>query len=579
MKTMTWTIALAFGIAAALAAPTARQARAEIPAPVPRVDADLAAYTAANEKPRLVRLSEHVWAAIAYDIGNIGFVVTDQGVLVFDTGGEVERAEQALAALREVTDQPIVAVVYSHGHGDHTGGVDAFIPDELRGQIPIYANRSYPRYLRESAVPRGLMRAYYQMGYLLPKDVTGSVGSGIGPAVGNGRTSYQRPTNEIDDELKIVLGGVRIELFNSPSDLDDGLSLWLPDEKVLMIGDAAYPMLPAIATPRFEHGRQSWEALETLDRYRELPIEHLLPGHLRPISGQAEVARFLTNFRDLVQYLQDQSIRAVNLRLDHDEAARRLEAELPPHLAQDPDLAERYHELHWIVKGMYTKAGGWWTGDVVDLVNITPAERAERVIDLAGGRKKVRRAADKAFERGERGWAAELLRMLVTTKPDDKEARQDLAHVLRTIAYDSNTSNLRHYLLTEALVMEGKIDLSKLPINLANPDFLNANPDSVLFRAQGTRLDPVSSAAVELVGSFRIRDTGEEHTLIIRRGVIEYRAGRPDKADLSVGLDRATWIQIAGGHLRWLDAEERGLLEAKPGRAALQHFVRHFDGQ
>ena len=169
--------------------------------------------------------------------------------------------------------------------------------------------------------------------------------------------------------------------------------------------------------------------------------------------------------------------------------------------------------------------------------------------------------------------------MLVTTKPDDKEARQDLAHVLRTIAYDSNTSNLRHYLLTEALVMEGKIDLSKLPINLANPDFLNANPDSVLFRAQGTRLDPVSSAAVELVGSFRIRDTGEEHTLIIRRGVIEYRAGRPDKADLSVGLDRATWIQIAGGHLRWLDAEERGLLEAKPGRAALQHFVRHFDGQ
>ena len=144
-------------------------------------------------------------------------------------------------------------------------------------------------------------------------------------------------------------------------------------------------MLPAIATPRFEFGRQSWEALETLDRYRALPVEHLLPGHLRPISGREQVHAFLTSFRDLVQYLQDQSIRAVNQRLDHDEAARRMEAQLPPHLASDPDLVERYHEFSWIAKGMYTKAGGWWTGDVVDLVRIAPQQRAERVIGLAGG--------------------------------------------------------------------------------------------------------------------------------------------------------------------------------------------------
>jgi hypothetical protein len=161
----------------------------EIPSPEPRVDSDFAAYTDANKEPCFVRLSEHAWGAIAYDIANIGFVITDEGVFVFDTGGEVERARDALAALRKVTDAPIVGVAYSHGHGDHTGGVDAFIPEASRGQIPLYANSAYRRYLRESAVPRGLMRAYYQMGYLLPKDETGSVGSGIGPPVGQGRTS------------------------------------------------------------------------------------------------------------------------------------------------------------------------------------------------------------------------------------------------------------------------------------------------------------------------------------------------------------------------------------------------------
>jgi len=154
-----------------------------------------------------------------------------------------------------------------------------------------------------------------------------------------------------------------------------------------------------------------------------------------------------------------------------------------------------------------------------------------------------------------------------------------LARIPRTIAYDSNTSNLRHYLLTEALVMEGKIDLEALPVNVANPRFLAANPDSVLFRAQGTRLDPVSSGTVELTGGFTIRDTGEEHTLIIRRGVIEWRPGRPGKADVRVSFDRQTWILIAGGHLRWLDAQKDGTLEATPDRAALENFVKHFDGE
>ena len=120
-----------------------------------------------------------------------------------------------------------------------------------------------------------------------------------------------------------------------------------------MVGDAAYPMLPAIATPRFEFGRQSWEALETLDHYRSFPIEHMVPGHLSVISGRENATEFLRNFRDLVQYMQDQAIRAVNRRLDHDEAAVEMEANLPPHLTSDPNLAERYHEFHWIEADVY----------------------------------------------------------------------------------------------------------------------------------------------------------------------------------------------------------------------------------
>jgi alkyl sulfatase BDS1-like metallo-beta-lactamase superfamily hydrolase len=100
-----------------------------------------------------------------------------------------------------------------------------------------------------------------------------------------------------------------------------------------------------------------------------------------------------------------------------------------------------------------------------------------------------------------------------------------------------------------------------------------------MFRAMGTKLDPVSSAEIELVGGFTIRDTGQEHTLILRRGVIEWRAGRPAEADLRVVFDRKTWLAIAAGHLRWLDAEAAEAIEASPDREALRAFVRHFDGE
>ncbi|MBW2268615.1 MAG: MBL fold metallo-hydrolase [Deltaproteobacteria bacterium] len=554
-------------------------AGAEIPEPLPHVNPRLAAHQAQFAEPKLMRLSKHVYAAVGYDLANVGFVVTDAGVLVFDTGGELERAKKTLAALREVSKAPIVGVVYSHGHGDHVGGVKAYVPEGHASGIPIYANARYRRYLREMAIPRGMSRGYFQMGYLLPRGPAGSIGAGAGPAVGSGRLTYLTPSVEIEDALELTLGGVRIRLFHAPGDLDDSLSAWLPDEGVLMAGDSAYPMMPAISTPRSEYGRRVWEALDTLDSYRALPVEQLLTGHLRVISGREEVYDFLTKFRDTIQFLNDQTLRAVNQQLDHGEAARLVEATLPQHLATDPDLGEYYHELEWTLKGLYTKAVGWWNGDVVDLVEVPRVERFERTIALAGGREKVREAAHAAFAAGERAWSAQLMRMLVATQSDDAASRRDLARILRTIAYDANTANTRHYLLSQALVLEGKLDLAQLPISRANPEFLRANPDSVLFRSLGPRVDPVKSRDVVLTVGFRIRDTGAQHTVFVRRGVIEHRAGRPERADLRVEFDRETWIQLAAGMQRWLDAHAAGSLRAEPDREALERFASIFDGQ
>lgn len=550
---------------------------AAIPKPKASANPDLLAHQQRLKEPAIVQLTEHVYAGMNYDLANIGLVITEQGILVFDVLGEVDRAEQLLVDLRKISDAPIVGVVYSHAHGDHVGGVKAFISDDTTEEIPIYAHKKYHRYMREMTIPRGMIRGYMQMGYLLPKNISGTIGAGAGKEVGMGRFSFLKPTVLVDESLTIDVGGVKVELFYAPGDLDDGLSAWIPSEGVLMAGDSAYPMMPIIATPRFEHGRRPWEAIDTVDHYRELPIKHLLGGHIGNISGEKNVYDFLTKFRDAIQFLHDQTIRAANQGMDHDEAANWVKATLPDDIKNDPDFSAHYQNLDWIIKGLYTKAVGWWNGDVVDLVKITWLDRAEKIIQLAGGRKKTTQAMEAAFNDGETAWAMELANMLYQTDNKDGNAKTALINLMRTMAYQSHTSNQRHYLLSQALILEGHIDVKNLPLNRTNPDFLRVVDANTLFRSLGPKIAIEKAAGVHLNIETRLTDKNEVHTLLIRRGVIEHRYGKTGKADLVLEVDSESWLLLVGRHLDWTTAVRNKKLSFKGDSETFDQFTALFD--
>ena len=104
-------------------------------------------------EPELIKITDRVYLAFAFDWVNCLFVIGDDGVIVIDTLFRVENAEKALAQLREITDKRIIAVIYSHGHPDHTGGVRAFVPEGQESEVSIYASSAWPRYRRELASP------------------------------------------------------------------------------------------------------------------------------------------------------------------------------------------------------------------------------------------------------------------------------------------------------------------------------------------------------------------------------------------------------------------------------------------
>tara|TARA_B100000767_G_C19751601_1_gene531064 strand:- start:326 stop:2092 length:1767 start_codon:yes stop_codon:yes gene_type:complete len=556
---------------------TNAQVSAAIPTPKPSANVDLERHQMRLMKPEIVQLTKHVYAGMNYDLANIGAVVTEQGILIFDAFGEVDRAKDFLRDLRKISQAPIIGVVYSHAHGDHVGGVRAFIPAGKESDIPIYAHKNHHRYMREMTIPRGVIRGYMQMGYLLPKNIEGSIGAGAGKHVGSGAFSFLAPTVLIDDTLTINVGGIEVELFYAPGDLDDGLSAWVPSEGVLMAGDSAYPMMPIIATPRFEHGRRPWEAIDTVDHYRQLPVKHLLGGHIGNISGQKEVYEFLTKFRDAIQFLHDQTIRAANRGLDHDEAAKWVIETLPEDIKNDPNFTAHYQNLTWIIKGLYTKAVGWWNGDVVQLVSLSWLEKAERTIQLAGGREKIHVAVDKAFNQGESAWAMELANMLYQTDENDELARESLVNLMRTMAYESYTSNQRHYLLSQALILEGHIDATQLPLNKTNPDFLRAVSANTLFRSLGPKIAIENATTTNLSIQVYLSDKKQHHSLFIRRGIVEHREEKTDKADLIFTVDSETWLLLVGQHLKWDAAKKENLLVVKGSDAKFKQFSKLFN--
>ena len=195
--------------------------------PAPAVDPKLAHHQAAFAVPRVIQVSERVFVAHAYTMCNIVMVVGEDGVAIFDTGFRLEEGRAALEALRKKSDKPILAVVYSHGHTDHTGGSRAFAPAGADSPVRVYAHENYRRYLGEmhaATRPVFTRRAVAQLGMILPEGESGTVGSGGGPVVRfAGSVGYAAPTDVVRETATIDLGGVRLEIFHAPGDLDDAL--------------------------------------------------------------------------------------------------------------------------------------------------------------------------------------------------------------------------------------------------------------------------------------------------------------------------------------------------------------------
>jgi alkyl sulfatase BDS1-like metallo-beta-lactamase superfamily hydrolase len=507
----------------------------------------LAEHSAEFERA-VLEVTDGVHVAVGFALANSILLEGDDGVVVVDTTESLETGREVKAAFDAVTTKPVRAIVYTHNHTDHVFGARAFA--EGSEPPPVYAHETTSSYIDRivnvirPAIYRRSMRMF---GNYLPEGEV--LNAGIGPYLaaghGGGRFALLRPTHTFSDRLAVEVAGLKLELVHAPGETNDQIFVWLPEKRVLLPGDNFYKAFPNLYTIRGTLYRDVLQWVASLDRMRALRPEHLVPSHTRPISGAERVQAALTDYRDAIQFVHDQTIRAINRGLTPDEIVAELR--LPEHLARSPYLQEFYGTVEWSVRSVFAGYLGWFDGNAAHLSPLPPRERAARMAALAGEGTSLAEAAARALESGDLRWAAELADHQLELDPADGEARRLLSTALRGLGEQHPSANGRHYYLTQALEVAGSVEIAEPDPASLPEDLLRGLPVGGFVRAMPVHLDPSASASVDTVVGLHFPDVDEGWTIHVRRGVAEVRPSFPATPAIGVRMDSAVWKDLLAG--------------------------------
>jgi len=271
----------------------------------------------------------------------------------------------------------------------------------------------------------------------------------------------------------------------------------------------------------------------------------LVPSHTVPVRGEEKIERVLTDYRDAIQFVHDQSIRAMNMGMTPDEMAERIR--LPEHLAGKPYLQPYYGKVSWSVRAMFAGNLGWFDGDPAGLEPLSREERAKLMARLAGGRGRLLEQAEEALANGEFQVALELSGHLLRLDPHDERTKKLRVRALVSLGEREENANARHYYLTEALeIRDGFVARQEARPTAA---FLRRLPLRAFFDSLAVNLDPEASAKIDRKVLVEFPDAGQAFLVHVRRGVAQVREADLDQAereeaDIYVVADSVAWKEM-----------------------------------
>ncbi len=507
-------------------------------------------------KHGLFQVTDHVWQVRGFDIANITFIKGDTGWIIIDPLTTAETATAALALANDkLGARPVLAVIYTHSHTDHFGGVRGVVDqkDVDAGKVAIIAPEGF---LKEAvsenviAGPAMNRRAEYQFGYRLAPGPLGQVSSGIGQAISKGTVTLIAPTLSITHTGQTVtLDGVTMEFQMTPgTEAPAEMNLYFPAWRLLCMAENANVSMHNVLTPRgaLVRDAKAWaEDLSDSIRLYGDRTDVMFTSHGWPRFGHQVVVSYLSNHRDAYKYLHDQSVRMMNSGLVGSEIADQIA--LPPALANAWFNRGYYGTMSFNSRAVYQRYMGWYDANPAHLTALPPPEEGRRYVVAMGGAAKVKTLAKASADKGDYGWAATLLNHVVMADAKDQAARDQLAGVYDQLGYQAESAIWRNMYLTAAGELRG-VELTGRGVG-GSSDLVANLPSAMIFDLLAVRLDPSKAGTSILSVVFAFPDRGERFLVHVANGVLTADpSDQNTKADATLTLARPVLLgSLLGG--------------------------------
>ena len=501
----------------------------------------------------LFKVSEYVYQVRTADLSNITFIEGPQGVVIVDPLISTETAKASLDLyFKHRPKKPIIAVIYTHSHIDHYGGVKGVVTEDdvKAGKVKIVA----PVGFTEAAVAENVMagnamsrRASYMYGNLLPMSPTGQVGAGLGMTTSSGTVSLIPPTDLIkDNQQHLNLAGLDFVFYMAPdSEAPSEMFFYIPEYHALCTAEDATHTLHNTYSLRGAKIRDPLAWSKYLNEVLYLwgnDTQVLFAPHHWPVWNKDNIVKHLKLQRDMYRFINDQTLHYANQGFTMDEIAEKVN--LPDTLNHYWSNRGYYGTMNHNTKATYVKYLGWFSGNPATLHPLVPVEASQKYVQYMGGSSKIMEQAKKDFEQGNYRWVAEVMNHVVFAEPNNQEARNLEADALEQLGYQAESGPWRNFYLSGAKELRDGIEKVTAP-DTASPDTIRAMSTDLFFDYLGVKLDGVKAANTVLTLNFVFPDINEKYIVELNNGSLHHIKGyQSDKADATITINREILNQI-----------------------------------
>jgi alkyl sulfatase BDS1-like metallo-beta-lactamase superfamily hydrolase len=503
----------------------------------------------------LFEVTPGIYQIRGFDIANMTIIEGDTGWILVDPLTTRETAAAAIAFAREHLDaKPVRAIIFTHSHIDHFGGVLGVVSAEevLRDKIRVIAPLGFmDEATSENIIAGSAMgrRAEYQFGRHLPLSERGYVDTGLGKWIAFGNYGILAPSELVDHTpQEMVLDGVRFVFQYTPgAEAPAELTFYLPDAKAYCGAEILSRNMHNLYTLRGTKVRDpiKWSRYinEAMALFGEAEV--YFGCHHWPIWGQSKIRDFMEKQRDLYKYIHDQTMRLANKGYTPAEIAA--EIALPESLGKAFFNRDYYGTLNHNAKAVYQRYLGWYDGNPANLNPLPPADSAKKYVAYMGGAANVLQQAEKSFADGEYRWVAEVLNHVVFAQPDNQKARRLLARAYDQLGYQAESGVWRSVYLSAAYELRHGIPEKGLSLSKVR-EVMNRTPPSRIFDSMSVRLKGPKAEGKQMVLNVHFTDLGENHVLRLKNAVLQHSQAAPDPdADVTLAVTYDLFVRILIG--------------------------------